>query len=168
MDKLEKFIVDHKENLEKPRDEKAGWEAIAKALDKREKSIDSVIYWKVAAVIFFISTIALTVLNFRDSNSGSSEMVAMESLEKFYVEQVSLKTKEYLSIADQSQSEDLMKDLRHMDDAYDELKSSFAELESEEMANAMVENLRLRILILNEQIEIIRNGQDREEAFHSS
>ncbi len=169
MDKLEKFIVDHKQDFEKSRDAEAGWDKLNKALGKQERAVDSMIYWKVAAVIFFISTIALTVMNVTGEQSVPVQgNMASESLETFYVEQVSLKKQEYLSIADKSQSDELMGDLEKMDEAYQELKDSFEELESEEMASAMLENLRLRIFILNEQIEIIRNGDDNEEAYHSS
>lgn len=169
MDKLEKIIVDNKQGLEKPRDEKAGWNQISAALDKRDRSVDHMVYWKVAAVIFLISTIVLSVLNFNSSElKGTSAQSEKSNLENFYVQQVSLKMEEYLALADRSQSEELMRDLEQMDLAYVELKSSFTELESEEMANAMLENLRLRVMILNEQIEIIKNGRDSEEAFHSS
>lgn len=170
MDELEKLIVENRGAFDKEREAEAGWKELRKEMNRAERSSDTFLYWKVAAVIFMISTVVLSVMNFSGSDETSQPELSQSysDFEEFYVQQISVKKQEYGSIAGQSEREDLFRDLERMDAAYSELKSSFSEYESEEMADAMLENLRLRIMILNEQIEIIKRGKSSEEAFHSS
>ena len=169
MDKIEDFIKRNKEGLDYPRDSQAGWKELEARMDATSRSTSTLNYWKVAAVVFLMSTIALSVMRFNPAEGSqiadnSSEL----AIEDFYVQQISLKLEEYTLLADDNQREELMRDLERMDVAYNELKESFDEMNSEEFADAMVENLRLRIVILNEQIQILRNGKDTETAYHSS
>ena len=127
------------------------------------------IYWKVAAVLFLISTVALSILQFSDieliDTTSTNDVVGLEN---FYVQEINFKMKEYEMLANEGERNDLFRDFETMDLAYNLLKDSFAKIKNEEIANAMLENLRLRVWILNEQIQIMKSGKGREEAFHSS
>ena len=171
MDKIEDFIKRNKEALDQPRDSQAGWKELEARMDAANRSSNTLNYWKVAAVVFLMSTISLLVLNLQNGASqseGIADGQSQQSIENYYFQQINLKKDEYRGLANESEMEDLFRDLDRMDEAYADLKASFSEFESEEMADAMLENLRLRIMILNEQIHLIRNGKSEEEAFHSS
>ena len=167
MDKLEKFIIENKSNLNEPRHPEKGWSTIENRLQK--KRVDFTIYWKVAAVLFFASTVGLLVWPI-DNEKVAFVIDENETIrfEEFYVNQINMKMDEYKAIANRSESEDLFNDLVAFDSAYKELSKSFAEMRNQEIAEAMLENLRLRILILNEQIELVKRGGDEPIYYHSS
>lgn len=167
MDKLEQFIIQNKDRMEADRQPEAGWEAVQKRLERQERGRDHLVYWKVAAVVFMASTLLLGALQFSDSDQAKA-VVAADDIESYYVQQINLKMQEFSALAGEPQVEDLFRDLEKMDQAYKDLKASFDQYESEEMADAMIENLRLRVIILNEQIELLKRGKTVEEAYHSS
>ncbi len=165
MDNIEKFIIENKANFDESRDPEKGWDRLNGKLNARSTNWE--VYWKVAAVIFFACTLVLSVLQFQ--NAPKVQQVAeVSSLEGYYAQQINLKKMEYRALATDSQTAELLTDLEKMDAAYAELSESFFEVNDPEVAEAMMENLRLRIVILNEQIEILRNGADEEQAYHSS
>lgn len=167
MDKLEKFIIDNRTGLDEQRKPEEGWKELNDRLN--EKKTDWGIYWKVAAVIFFACTIVLSAMQFQKGDeTGGVIAESQPTLEGYFAQQISLRTQEFQQLATEDQAAELMSDLEKMDAAYAELNESFAELNDPEVAEAMLENLRLRILILNEQIEILRNGAGEEEFYHSS
>jgi len=167
MDKLEQFIIDNKGQFDEPRKPEEGWDKIQKKLDRKQP--DWTVYWKVAAVVFFISSLVLaTLLMTRDVNTSPVLANQPDTFEDFYFRQINQKMSEYTALVDASQRDELFQDLADFDSAYSELRASFEDLQSEEIAEAMLENLRLRILILNEQIELIRRGRGQEEFYHSS
>lgn len=167
MDKIEKFIIENKSNFNEPRDPEKGWDQLNNKLNA--KTTNWTVYWKVAAVIFFASTMVLTVLQLQ-SDPIQPQVVFnnANTLEGYYTQQISLKKSEYQKLATDTQTAELLADLEKMDVAYFELNESFIEVNDPEVAEAMLENLRLRIVILNEQIEILRNGAGEEQAYHSS
>lgn len=165
MDKLEKFIMDNKESFDTERKPEQGWNRLAKKLTSQPRNF--MLYWKVAAVVFFVSTVGLSVLRFGSSEEPRSQAVAVGTLEGFYLQQISRKAGEYRQLAGDDAA--LLEDLEAFDAAYAELSDSFTKVRNEQLAEAMLENLRLRILILNEQIELIKHGKaDDEMNYHSS
>lgn len=167
MDKLEEFIIDRKGQFDEPRRPEDGWDGVQKRLDR--KQTDWTVYWKVAAVFFFFCSLVLVVLLFtQEERSAPALANEPDTFEEFYFHQINQKMREYTTLVDASQREELFQDLADFDSAYAELRRSFEDLQSEELAEAMLENLRLRMLILNEQIELIRRGKGQEEYYHSS
>ncbi len=166
MDNIEKFIIENKANFDESRDPEKGWDQLNSKLNLR--STNWGVYWKVAAVIFFASTLVLSVLQFQNAPIQVQQVADVNTLEGYYAQQINLKKMEYQALATDSQTAELLTDLEKMDAAYTELSESFFEVNDPEVAEAMMENLRLRIVILNEQIEILRNGADEEQAYHSS
>ena len=169
MNELEKFISKNKGELERERKPEEGWKNLERRL-KKQTSYNQMIYWKAAAVFFFISTFSLLFIDLRDSDTPAlevSENWSHQPIENYYSQQINLKKEEFRHLANENENEELFRDLDQMDEAYIELKKSFAKHESEKIADAILENLRLRILILNEQIYLIRYGKREEESFHS-
>jgi len=167
MDKLEKFILDHKQDFEESRPPEKGWKELDEKMTPQKENWS--ILWKVAAVLFFATTIGLI---FSDALREAPVQIVEstnDSIEEFFVQLIDYKRVEYLALANESDSEELFDDLVELDSAYVSLKMSYEQLESEELLEAMLENLQLRIYILNEQIEILKNGDTGdEEVYHSS
>jgi hypothetical protein len=167
MDKLEQFIIDQKDQFDQPRQPEAGWEQLAKKLNKRQP--DRMFYWKVAAVFFFASTVVLGFVLLSQQSGDDVQLVSTDAtFEQFYINQINQKMTEYDQLVGSAQGEELYNDLADFEAAYQELSASFKLLGTEKLAEAMLENLRLRILILNEQIELIKQGKAKEETYHSS
>ena len=168
MDNLEKFILDHKEDFVEKRNPENGWEELRNKLNPRKN--DWSVLWKVAAVLFFVSTIGLMVPNIYEKESGQiGKSSSTSSIEEYFVQTIDFKRSEYLALADEAESEELLQDLAELDSAYSNLNSSYNQLGQVELLEAMLENLQLRVYILNEQIEILKNGsKDNEEVFYSS
>ncbi|MCP4460671.1 MAG: hypothetical protein GY816_22010 [Cytophagales bacterium] len=167
MDKLEKFILDHKEDFDDPRNQEQGWKNLEKQLHPKKSEWS--ILWNVAAMFFFMSTAVLMVAKFSDQKVQTTDVRSAGSIEDFFVQIIEYKRNEYSALADKSDSEEFFQDLAELDSAYANLKISFEQLEQEELLEAMLENMQLKVYILNEQIEILRNGdKDNEEVHYSS
>lgn len=167
MDKLEKFILDHKDNFDIPRRPEKGWKGLEGKMVPQKKDWSGI--WKVAAILFFISTSGLLVSKFPEQESVQVVDSGNDSIEDFFVKMIDFKREEYMSLASESQRQELLDDILELDLAYINLKISYEQLESEELLEAMLENLQLRVYILNEQIEILKNGSnDNEEVYQSS
>ena len=168
MDKIEKYILDNKEEFDESRHPEKGWKELEHKMDPKKKDWSTV--WKVAAVVFFISTSGLMISKFSKSERPQAVSVSStDSIEGFFVRVINNKREEYLALADESDREELFQDLEELDSGYANLKRSYEQLESEELLQAMLENLQLRVYILTEQIEILRYGNSNdEEVYHSS
>ena len=167
MDKLEKFILEHKQEFDEPRHPDKGWDELKEKMSPVQN--DWTYLWKIAAMLFFLSTTALLVSRFSEKEPVQRVNVSSDSIEDFFIQVIEVKRKEYLALADESDREDFFNDLAELDTGYASLKSSFEQLEREELLEAMLENLQLRVYILNEQIEILKNGNGNEEqVYHSS
>jgi hypothetical protein len=176
MDKLESFIRENREAMDRPRDPEAGWEQLRTSLPhkhgKRSRKGGAFI-WKVAAILFFISSLALSaMLVYRTGPSegpvadGGNTTPGTATVEGFYLSQIQYKKEQYRQLAEGEEKEELLKELEAFDSAYEELKLSFEELQDEALVQAMIENLRLRVLILNEQIELLKYGEHDEEMYY--
>jgi hypothetical protein len=166
MDKLEKFIVENKSKFDEPRHPERGWNQIEDQL--KNKRPHYLTYWKVAAVVFFITTLGLLAARLSQDNSNTVLADTSDRIEHFYISQIGQKMGEYEKLVNEDEREDLFNDLIAFDSAYAELSRSFDEIKNQELAEAMLENLRLRIFILNEQIELVKQGKRSAESYHSS
>ncbi len=168
MDKLEKFILDNKDEFNEFRAPEQGWKGLMNRLNPKKK--DLTILWKVAAVLFFASTVVLISLKTSEKALLKNQnSYASDSIENFFIEVIDTKREQYLALANESDQEELLQDLAELDSGYASLKKSYLELESEKLMEAMLENLRLRVYILNEQVEILSNAKgSSEEVYHSS
>jgi hypothetical protein len=167
MDKFEKYIIENKASFDEPRHPERGWSQIEKKLGSRKG--DFLVYWKVAAMIFFASTLGLLFYQLSNHTTATAETASqVNRFEDFYINQINLKMTEYSKLVGDGDKEDLFEDLVSFDSAYLELGRSFEEMKDQEIAEAMLENLRLRIFILNEQIELIKQGKHEVESYYSS
>jgi len=95
MDKLEQFIVDQKEQFNESRNPEEGWDKLNRRLGSKQP--DWTVFWKVAAVVFFFSSIVLMALliSGKDTDKASSMASGPDTFEDFYFKQINQKMNEY-------------------------------------------------------------------------
>lgn len=158
-DNLEKFIKNHREEFDSLTPREAIWENIHKDLDARNGQSNYFILWKVAAVILFMFSLGLMVFinkDYFDSNEVvyDSEFLTTES----YYASVINERQQTIKIVAQNFPDiehDFESDWVGLDQNYKQLKKEYEKNQSEEIRNALVQNLRARVSLLNRQIEVL-------------
>lgn len=185
MDELEKYLKNHQNNLQDSfewNNEEALWAKIEAKLDEKEpeskqkqpimlgnspkhpKGI-TITYknlWRVAAVIaFFVLGYAALRYDFRGKGEEQASVEIkkinpeLAEVEVYYTSLIDQKRKELKEI-NPSAYDEFEKDFAKLDSAYQQLRKGFKKSPNQEqVSNAMIQNLRLRIEILERQIEIL-------------
>lgn len=181
MDRLEKYITDHRNEFDDKDPSRELWHRINNRLDSSE-----VIYinwkthlWKAASVILFAAVVWLLVdreYRTRQTPVGSIQTeqgYAFSEVENYYFQIINQKRQTIRNYLDNNPEVDemLLADIDRLDSAYQKLKKSMTKISSEKILDAMVNNLQTRIEILNQQLDIlerIKSIKDKEnETSHS-
>lgn len=155
-DQLEQFVSKNRESFDSEGPSDKVWGAIASR--KRRKPL--VHLWKVAAILFLISTVYLIVerAGFRvDSPDGvPAELTEFARVETYYTQLIAQKKMEVTKLAGSDLERDFLKEIETLDEMYTELKQTYMEQNSTDLlTDAMINNLQLRIEILNQQLAIL-------------
>ncbi len=142
------------------------WKGIEKNMGGDKPNVVNIL-WKVAAVLFMVTTGWLLFdKSTEENNDGSLSAQTEEFLqaENFYSTMI-MEKKMLIQEYDQTDLvEEFEKDLQDLDLLYEQLKDGFDDLKGDEqMINAMINNLRLRVEILNRQIEVLERISVYEE-----
>jgi hypothetical protein len=185
MDELEKYLKNHQNNLQNSFDwnnEEALWAKIEAKLDEKESESNpkqsimlgnspknpkgiTITYknlWRAAAVIaFFVLGYAALRYDFRGKGEEQASVEIkkinpeLAEVEVYYTSLIDQKRKELKEINPAAYDE-FEKDFAKLDSAYQQLRKDFKKSPNQEqVSNAMIQNLRLRIEILERQIEIL-------------
>ena len=164
-DKLEKFINQHKEAFDADEPSRGLWDRIEEELP-RDKKDSWWSYWKVAAMLFLVSTIVLMVDRIEKPNEELAESTTIMSdfseAEQFYSRLIS-ERKEQIDAydIDSDLHREFLDDMNELDDLYLELRSTFEKKSGDQkLIDAMISNMRLRMRILDRQIEILERLND--------
>ncbi len=170
-DKLEKFIRDHRDELDDKLPREDLWEQIqADIQPKRIKPPKnrSLVFWKVAAAVLLLLTSWLAyekvTKNFQDDSQNDLVAVndQLAEAETFYTQLISEKKEEVLEKASSfGLDRDFMKELNTLDSMYDVLKKDLEVADQQNVRDAIILNLQLRIRILNEQLKIIQSIENK-------
>ena len=165
-DKLEKYIREHKDKLDVGVPSNAVWESIEKEL---EEDVPKTIFnlgnlWKVAAIFFFgLSIYLLSQMN-HTADDVTNQVAQIEDAEfketeNFYVSQISTKREKLLknSAINPELVKDFAADIHQLDSIYQTLKSELKSENTEALQNALIQNLQLRMELLNQQLMILEN-----------
>ncbi|MEN8248210.1 MAG: hypothetical protein ABFS32_04710 [Bacteroidota bacterium] len=166
-DKLESFIKDNREALEEHVPPDSVWQTISGKLpEKRGKS--TLIYWRVAAIIFFALSMGLLFKNYQTSSvldSYNNNNTELANTERYYLDvikdqEVILATYlvEYPEIA-----QDFKSDLDDLGVNYQKLKLEYANTGNEEVLGALIKNLQLQQELLKNQLHIIQKINQENE-----
>lgn len=170
-DGLEKFIKSQRDQLDDRLPRKDLWADIEKELkvETKERRITSpMIYWRAAAVILLLITSWLAfdkVSQYTEDNSDVAEVnQQLLEAESFYVSLIAQKSNEISVLsAKYDLGGDFLNDIEMLDSMYTVLKKDLNNGNEENLVDAMILNLQLRIEILNQQLSIIQSIENSEE-----
>jgi hypothetical protein len=157
-DKLEKYIIENREQLDSRTPPESTWYAISSQLKKNNSSY--LRYWQAAAVVFFVFTIGLLLNNYQKSSvvNESERITEFDTTEEYYFQVIKDKEskltkylKQYPDLAD-----DFKGDLTDLEKNYQKLKKEFDSTGNSEVLNALIKNLQLQQELLNNQLDVIQ------------
>lgn len=175
MDKLKKYIDNHREQFDsdEPRDDL--WSRISGELNPpkaKQRWLSNMKVWRAAAVILLLATswLVFDKVNREDaaqptSDSGNGVLAEFREVENFYMTLVAEKRNmlEKASADDPEYRREFLSELEELDNQYKGLKENLKFGNQEEVINALIVNLQLRIEILNRQLEIIQQLDKKEK-----
>ncbi|PIB34606.1 hypothetical protein BFP72_03870 [Reichenbachiella sp. 5M10] len=166
-DRLEKWVVEHRNDFDDLEPRSDLWDRIAGDMEKRNaESIPLKKYawvWQAAAVVFVCVTLGLLVersLKQPIDVAGPVEVEQedIQEVERYYTALIQERKAEIRLVMSQSDvmDEQLLDDLDDLDLMYAELKKDLAKNQNnEKLIHAMIRNLQLRVEILNKQLKIL-------------
>ena len=178
MDKLEKYIADNRESLDTKVPGDLVWKRIEDQLITAPKANRFAWIWKAAAVVLLgISSLLLyqklqlqEQVDLAHDSTNENTMTldtGFEEAEFYYTSVIQEKRQEIANfqVDDPQLKAEFNSDLDELDLLYVELKEELFETSNEKVMEALFENLKLRIDILNRQLEIlekIKNYQNED------
>jgi hypothetical protein len=187
MDKFEKYIRNEREAFDAEEPNEQVWERISASLDAKQQANKQVRLvpitriWQMAAVFTGLIVCMITFQVYYNSknnkiianNKSHIETIALENInpelaeaEQFYftqIEQKSQEVKKFYSEGIKTDSE-ADKYMRELDLAYKELKKELSTNSNELVISEMVRNLQIRIDLLNQQLEVLKEIEKIKEA----
>ena len=163
-DQFEKFIMENRSAFDDAEPSEKIWNSIDQKLEK--KTFPMSIIWKVAAVLFLVSTVVLLI----DRKVPTTEMGPMLSqefvdAEDYYVTMINQRKELIREHLSPEEEKAFLTEINDLDAMYLELKETYqSNASSERVMDAMINNLQLRLAILNRQLEILEKikGQNHE------
>lgn len=162
-DKFEKFVKDHKSEFDSLNPKDSVWEKIHTKLDSSKNLDTKIIFWRAAAIILFVFSIGLTFYANKDSVLTSNPKVVYDneflSTEKYYTSVINEREQLIKMVANTYPDikNDFELDWKILDESYSTLKEEYKINQSREVLDALVQNLRSRVNLLNRQIEILNS-----------
>ncbi len=164
MDKIEKYIKDHRSSFDDQHPSETLWLRINSQLDRGGKEIPLFRHaWKAAAIILFTMVIWLLfdrqnqIEQLNLSQIETTGGIAFNEVENYYVAQIELKQREisrFIAVNPEV-DEQLMIDINKLDSTYQQLKKKLIQGPNEKIIDAMVINLQIRIELLNQQLSVL-------------
>ena len=162
-DQFEKFIMENRSSFDDSEPSNDLWNKIDHQLGKKKSTLS--VIWKVAAVLFLVSTIALLFDRQIESNSGPALSQEFVEAEDYYMMMINQRRQLITEKLTPEQEQEFLSEINDLDSMYLALKKTYqTNSSSERIMDAMINNLQLRLDILNRQLEILENikGQTNE------
>ncbi|MDH5609299.1 MAG: hypothetical protein OEY56_07445 [Cyclobacteriaceae bacterium] len=158
-DQFERFILDNRDGFEEDISNEAGvWSRIERQLPPSRTSRGGW-FWKVASVFLLLVSTVLVIDKIRNDEKDVAVVVNAEfiEVESYYTRQINERRTEIAQLVSGQMALDFNKDLEELDSMYLYLKEGMSrQEENPKLINAMIENLQLRIEILNQQLSVIQ------------
>lgn len=172
-DRLEKIIRENRDAFDDKSPRRNVWAEIEKELqlEPEKTQLGWLVIWKVAAVIFLFTSIWLAYDKFSGERQGESvaevesNIPQLTEAEKFYTSVINEKRAEIIELTKNRQDlrKEFLYSLNDLDSMYTVLKKELPKGNSDEIADAMIMNLQLRIDILNKQLGILQEIQNKKD-----
>jgi hypothetical protein len=158
--KFEMYVRKHREELDQLEPPDALWTKIEAGLVPVVYKRRRMMYWQVAAVVFFVLSIGLLIKNYQVNNELNTYALKnseFANTEQYYFKVIHDKESLLMSSLEKypNLASDFKNDLKELTSNYQNLKTEFDKTGSEEVLNALIINLRLQQELLNNQLDII-------------
>ena len=171
-DRLEKFVKSHRADMDDKSPRKDLWSDIENQIStgaKQRRISKPVIYWRAAAVILLLisSWLVFDKVNQHTTSQRASEMVELnpqlQEAETYYISLIDQKRSEIETVGKKYEfGEGFLYEIDRLDSMYTALKLDMSHGNEENLADAMILNLQLRIEILNQQLSIIKSIENNQ------
>jgi hypothetical protein len=152
MKHLEEFVKIHRTEIDTHEPDGGNWIAIEKKLPKQ--IMLPVFYWKIAAVVFFMSSAFLGVSEFKRSSSVTQGSGDFKSTEAFYLSEIQLRA-DWIKASDQEMDFTHYRELVELEAMYEVLHNKWQEQPESFLEEAMKLNLIVRLDLLNRNLQPI-------------
>lgn len=180
-DKLEQFIIDNRDAFDDQLPPKGNWDRIAANI-KPERHINwtARLVRVAAAAVIFVSAYIFIDYNFNTGTeshdvTGFSEKEIYEKIpvlaeaKAYYSGQISMMENEVYRIAGDNSSikDEINMEFEELDQVFEELKSDLKDnAANEEVVEAMIQNYRIKLQILEEILNQLKNADDDNDQNH--
>ena len=181
-DKLKRYVEENRSSFDLYKgDNEAMWEEIEKGLDKVEKHSIGSFPWKnilrIAASILLILTLSVGFLWLKSNSERYADGVSLHDLSpelaeaEVYYNQLLNSKMSLIRASNVDVDEVVDQDFQSLDSAYNELKMDLEDnMYNEEVIDAMIQNYRLKLQILENILEEIQKSnvdEDKDEESYS-
>jgi hypothetical protein len=170
-DQLDDFINENRAEFDSEIPSPKIWNEIRDGLEENNsQQINTPWYWKAAAIILLLLSSYL-IFDKVNQQAPAREYIALEEdvqdefllAEDYYFSLINEKIVEIQdSEMDPEIQEDFKAEIERLDVMYLELQSEYEEVQDEKVKDAMILNLQLRIDLLNEQLNVIKDIKSKE------
>ncbi len=163
-DKLEKFINDHREQLDGKTPREGVWSRISDSLFGENNGLlwNSVSVWRAAAIVMM--GLSAWLFFSKPGNSNSPQQAVMQQdftdIETFYSAQISEKVA-LISTEDLFADDSFTPDIQKLEAMYTVLAEEMKKHPSQKVKDALVLNMLVRIDLLNQQIQKLEETKKR-------
>lgn len=166
-DRLERFVKLNRSQFDDQQPREVVWDGINERLEvKPEAKVRQLVWWRAAAVLFFVFTIGLLL---KDSfiTTTNTEVVGdvFMQTESYYTAQISDKEQliEIYLVDYPGLSVEFKSDIEQLDNMYLQLKEEYKVNNSEVVLDALIMNLQSRIDLLNRQLNVIKSINQKDD-----
>ena len=166
-DRLERFVKQNRGQFDDEEPNELVWNRINERLAvKPDVKVRQLVWWRAAAVIFFVCSIGLL---FRDGLFSTHQNEVADDpfiqTEHYYASQIADKEQliQLYLVNYPGLGVEFKNDLGQLDDIYIQLKEDYIINNSEVVLDALIMNLQSRIDLLNRQLNIIKSINQKED-----
>lgn len=177
MDKLEKYIHDHRDEFDAEGPSDGAWDKISKNLDRKKqpgaRMVNLRVLWQAAAavVIFVVAYLSHDLLNRNGQQPApqkaeikiSKELQDLLEADSYYQGKIEERKREVFQLTARQPDvkHDVQCDLAELDSAFIDLKNDLKDnADNEEVVTAMIQNYRIKLEILETLLEKLKRSKE--------
>jgi hypothetical protein len=159
-DPLENFVRQNREQFDDRAPSPGVWRGIETSLNLREPSLKKPLIWWRAAAIFFMALSAYLLIPGQGGDSETAQaMKEFADVESFYIQQISNKVELIAEFSGDEELDGFTHDFQQLEAMYQVLKEQMKTRPSQQVKDALVLNLLVRIDLLNQQLHRLEKEQ---------
>lgn len=166
MSKLEDFIRQNREAFDDKEPGKNVWAKVEASLPAKQRTLwNSLIVWRVAAMLFMALSVYLLLPRLNGNKEGHNALALKEfhDVEAFYVSQIDQKEQLIDAFNKPDGLSDFTQDFHQLEAMYSVLKEEMKTSPSSKVKDALVLNLLVRINLLNQQLYKLDQEEELDE-----